>query len=299
LDSLFHLHQPGFSRFVSVSFILHIVILAIALLLVQGGGQKRIFMAPTYTNVNLIAPAAPKKKAPGKAAKTVKAKKKVAVKKTVVKKKAKPAVKKKTIALKKEVAPPPPVKPVEVEKKISIEDALAKLEKKVAEEEEDLMVAAMIERLAKKTEEEERKKKELLEELRAEIAEYDEASKSVAAETSLQQSSANAYEGLSSEIFDLQFKSYYNKVGAKIQSLWIYSGDADKERLTLITIKINKAGALIDYWIEQKSGDRQFDDSALRAVEKSAPLPPLPKDYNEESIEIGLRFCPGGCINKK
>ena len=265
-------------------------------------------MTPTYTNVSLVAPAAVKVKAPGKAAKPVKAKKKIAVKKTakkavikktVVKKKAAPAPKKKTIALKKKVAPPVPIKPVEVEKKISIEDALANLEKKMAEEEEDLMVAAMIERLAQKSEEEEKKKKKLLKELRAEIAEYDEASKSVAAETSPQQSSANTYNGLNSEIFDLKFKSYYSRVGAKIQSLWIFSGDVDKERLTLVTIKINKAGVLIDYWIEQKSGDRQFDDSALRAVEKAAPLPPLPDDFNEESLEIGLRFCPGGCINEE
>ena len=66
-----------------------------------------------------------------------------------------------------------------MEEKVSIDDALSKLKKKVAEEEEDLMVAAMIEKLAKKTERK-RRKKEFMEELRAEIAEYDEANKSVA-----------------------------------------------------------------------------------------------------------------------
>ncbi|MBE9531476.1 MAG: TonB family protein [Proteobacteria bacterium] len=291
MDSLFRLQQPGLSKFVSASLIIHIVILAVALLLVQGK-QGRVFITPTYTKVNLIAPQATKKKAPAKAVKPAKAKKKVAIKKAKpVVKKTEPVVKKKAIALKKAKTPPPVAKPVEVEQKVSIDDALSKLEKKVAEEEEDLMVAAMIERLAKKTEAEERKKKELLEELRAEIAEYETANNSVDA-----QSSANAFEGLSSEIFDLKFKSYYNKVGAKIQSLWIYSGDAHKELQTLITIKINKNGALLDYWVEKKSGDHKFDDSALRAVEKAAPFPVLPEDYNEEDIEIGLRFCPGGCV---
>lgn len=290
METLFHLHQPGFSKFVSASFILHMVILTVALFAVKGS-QGRIFITPTYTKVNLIAPStksAVKKKTPGKALKRVQ-----------VKKKAAPPVvrtKKKTIALKKAKTPPVPAK---VEKKVSIEEAMAKLEKKVAEDKEDMMVAAMIERLAKKNEAKQREKDKLLDELRAEIADYGEANKSVDVGTGAQQVSANASEGLSSEIFDLQFKSYYNKVGSKIQSLWIYPGNTKRDLLTLITIKINKQGVLIDYWIEKKSKDPLFDKSALRAVEKAAPLPPLPADYNEDSIEIGLRFCPGGCVENK
>ena len=103
MDSLFHLHQPGFSRFVSASFILHIVILVVALFLVHGS-QKKIFITPTYTKVNLIAPQVAKKKAPSKKTKQAKAvKKTVAVKKAAVKKPS--PLKKKTIALKKEVSP--------------------------------------------------------------------------------------------------------------------------------------------------------------------------------------------------
>ncbi len=222
--------------------------------------------------MNLIAPSVKKKR--------------VAVKKAPIKKTVKAPTKKKTIALKKEVTP----KPVEVKEKVSLEDAISRLEKEVAEEEEDLLIASRIEELSKKTEEEDKEKQELMEALRAEISEYEEANKSVSAATS-----ANIHEGVSSELFDLQFKSYYNKVGAKIQSLWNYPGDTDKELETLITIKINRGGALLDYWVEKKSKAKFFDDSALRAVEKAAPFPPLPEQYNENSIEIGLRFCPGGC----
>ena len=235
------------------------------------GSQKKIFITPTYTKVNLIAP--------------VPRKKKVAVKKTVVKKTVK-APAKKTIALKEEVAP----KPVEVKEKASVEDAISRLEKAMAEEEEDLLIASRIEELSKKTEEEDKEKQELMEALRSEIAEYEDANKSVSAAAS-----ANIHEGVSSELFDLQFKSYYNKVGAKIQSLWNYPGEKDKELKTVITIKINRGGALLDYWIEKKSKAKFFDDSALRAIEKAAPFPPLPEEYNENSIEMGIRFCPGGC----
>lgn len=302
MESLFHLHQPGFTRFVSVSFIVHIVILAIALFSVQGS-QKNIFITPAYTRVNLIAPAVKKRKAPIKATKQAR-KKKAALKKTKVKKivKAKAAVKKKTIALKKSITPPPPpAKPVEVKEEVSIDDAISRLEMEVATEEEDLMVAAMIERLQKKTEAEEREQAELMEELRGELESYGEGQMSVAADSQVpgqSLSSANAYEGLSNELFELQFKSYYNKIGARIQSLWIYPGDADEELKTLVTIKIHKDGILLDYWVESKSGEPVFDDSTLRAIEKAAPFPPLPADYNEESLEIGLRFCPGGCVEK-
>ena len=274
MESLFHLHQPGFSRFVSLSFIAHIVILAIALFIVHGN-QKKIFISPTYTKVNLVAPTVrKKKKAPIRATKQARAKK-AAVKKTKIKKAQKvKAPAKKTIALKKSVVPPTPAEPVKVEQKVSIDDAISKLEKEVAEEEEDLMVAAMIERLKAKTEEEEKQKEQLLEELKGKLAAYDEAQKSVSAEMAGQNlSSANAYEGLTSELFDLQFKSYYNKIGAKIQSLWIYPGKSNKMLETLVTIRINKNGALLDYWVEKKSGDTTFDDSTLRAVKERGPVP--------------------------
>ncbi|TNF50181.1 energy transducer TonB, partial [bacterium] len=38
------------------------------------------------------------------------------------------------------------------------------------------------------------------------------------------------------------------------------------------------------------SGNIYYDQSALRAIRKASPLPPLPQDLDEESLEVGINF---------
>ena len=59
---------------------------------------------------------------------------------------------------------------------------------------------------------------------------------------------------------------------------------------TIIDVKISRSGALEHMGFEKRSGNRYFDDSALRAVKKSSPFPPLPYWIMDNSIEIGIRF---------
>ena len=59
---------------------------------------------------------------------------------------------------------------------------------------------------------------------------------------------------------------------------------------TIINVKILRSGALEYMGFEKRSGNRYFDDSALRAVKKSSPFPPLPSWIMDSSIEIGIRF---------
>jgi outer membrane biosynthesis protein TonB len=40
------------------------------------------------------------------------------------------------------------------------------------------------------------------------------------------------------------------------------------------------------------SGNQQFDTSVMNAVKKANPLPPLPDDFRESFLEIGIRFIP-------
>jgi TonB family protein len=96
------------------------------------------------------------------------------------------------------------------------------------------------------------------------------------------------------ELFDLEFKAYYNKVGARIQSRWVYAG-TDKELEAVLSIKIARSGELKKIIFEKRSRNADFDDSALRAVKKAAPFPPLPEEIGGDFLELGVRFCPGGC----
>jgi TonB family protein len=64
----------------------------------------------------------------------------------------------------------------------------------------------------------------------------------------------------------------------------------EKDIITIIYVKISRSGALERADFEKRSGNRYFDDSALRAVKKSNPFPPLPYWITDKSIEIGIRF---------
>ena len=64
----------------------------------------------------------------------------------------------------------------------------------------------------------------------------------------------------------------------------------EKNITAIIDIRIARSGALEYANFEKRSGNRFFDDSALRAVKKSSPFPPLPYWIMDKSIEIGIRF---------
>ncbi len=68
---------------------------------------------------------------------------------------------------------------------------------------------------------------------------------------------------------------------------------APKENIeTIISIKILRDGTLDYTGFEKKSGNRYFDDAAVKAIKKSTPFPPFPEGIREGSIEIGIIFHP-------
>jgi TonB family protein len=59
---------------------------------------------------------------------------------------------------------------------------------------------------------------------------------------------------------------------------------------TVVYFKIGKDGQVSDLKVEESSGVTSLDLSAMRAVKASAPLPPLPRDYEEAYLVIHLIF---------
>ncbi|HKK91545.1 MAG TPA: energy transducer TonB [Desulfobacteraceae bacterium] len=81
----------------------------------------------------------------------------------------------------------------------------------------------------------------------------------------------------------------------RIQQNWVFNerlARAAKDSEVRILIKILKNGRIRDIWFETRSGNNYLDDSAYKAVQKSNPLPPLPKGYS--SYDVGLIFTPSG-----
>jgi len=58
----------------------------------------------------------------------------------------------------------------------------------------------------------------------------------------------------------------------------------------VIEVRIAKSGAVEHIGFEKRSGNSYFDESALRAVKKSTPFPPLGGWTSGRTVEIGIRF---------
>ena len=104
-------------------------------------------------------------------------------------------------------------------------------------------------------------------------------------------SSANMVKISESEV-NAQTKEYIGAVWSRVKKNWTMpQALMPKENIeTIIDVKISRNGALDYMGFEKRSGNRYFDDSALRAVKKSSPFPPLPYWIMDKSIEIGIRF---------
>lgn len=89
------------------------------------------------------------------------------------------------------------------------------------------------------------------------------------------------------------FAYYLGAVQNKISGNWDPPGGILKlgqtEKAT-VYFKILRNGQIKDLSIESSSGIFFFDQSALRAVSRSVPLPPLPVGYGEESLGIHFDF---------
>ncbi len=57
-----------------------------------------------------------------------------------------------------------------------------------------------------------------------------------------------------------------------------------------LSLRIFRSGQVRDLAVDSPSGDRLLDDSALRAVRLSTPLPPLPPLYKAETLFLRVRF---------
>jgi TonB family protein len=90
-------------------------------------------------------------------------------------------------------------------------------------------------------------------------------------------------------------QKYYLDVQDKMNAVWNKpSMAAGKKNLEImqVTIKIRKDGKLVDINVDKGSGNRIYDESAIRAIRAAEPLPPIPAALNRDSVEVTLRFNP-------
>lgn len=92
-----------------------------------------------------------------------------------------------------------------------------------------------------------------------------------------------------------RLSDYYDSIWAKIKKEWTLPENLPKGRTTLettIVIVIDREGKIQKSWFERKSGNTLFDQRAMRAIKKAEPLPPIPKEFSDPTLEMGFRFHP-------
>jgi TonB family protein len=101
--------------------------------------------------------------------------------------------------------------------------------------------------------------------------------------------------GLSSQIglSDFPYTYYLQIITDRVSSNWFTSlvdpgvkGDFQ----SVVHFQIFRNGQISDVRIHESSGLRSLDQSAVRSVQRSAPFPPLPRDYERDQLGIYLIF---------
>lgn len=192
----------------------------------------------------------------------------------------------------------PPAPPVLKEEKSKPIEKAKPIEKPKKDD-----IVEKVKKPEKKTEEVEKKKESLkhlqeaLEEIRKKVA-LDEIQKKVGHREPVEEKPPLIPPPKVSSTLEFKLEEYYNKVVEnKIKEEWTIPENLLKEKElvdleAILVIIIEQNGKIQKWWFEKRSGNALYDQSAMRAIIKAEPLPPIPKELNKDRIEFGIRFRP-------
>ncbi|HHO47609.1 MAG TPA: TonB family protein [Desulfobacteraceae bacterium] len=188
------------------------------------------------------------------------------------------------------VEAPAPVKPVSLQplkKKVQKADPAKLAEEQVRRQQEVERQKA----LAAARAEEERARLEA-ERARSALAE-------VIRQRGVQQSASTARRSSGGkEVQSIVLQQYLIALQDRVQQFWILPDmrQWDPALETVVVLTIRPDGTVAETLVEKKSTDPFFDQFVMKTVQNASPLPPFPKLMKESSIEVGLRFRPGGVV---
>lgn len=87
--------------------------------------------------------------------------------------------------------------------------------------------------------------------------------------------------------------AYSDAMHEKISSKWSPPA-VDKDSRVVLEFTIQKNGHVINPKIYKSSGNKQLDDSAMKALRSASPLPPLPLNFEQNSLNVKFDFAVKG-----
>jgi len=89
----------------------------------------------------------------------------------------------------------------------------------------------------------------------------------------------------------MDFIIYQNRMLGTIKDNWTWVGQRSNLKV-VVHFGIKETGDIVGLKIVQPSGDPSYDESVLRAVKKSSPLPAPPESYRKDFADVELTFRP-------
>lgn len=91
-------------------------------------------------------------------------------------------------------------------------------------------------------------------------------------------------------------RMYYAAITNRLLQFWALPESMQKQANLMSTavITINKNGQIADILMENRSGNRVFDQFVTRTIKAANPMPAIPAAMKKQRVEIGLNFKPGG-----
>ncbi len=96
-------------------------------------------------------------------------------------------------------------------------------------------------------------------------------------------------------IESISLQLYKGQIESRITNNWIYPaalimGTEKRDLEAIIVLKVKKSGEIIRFWFKKRSNDAIFDNSLIKAIKRSNPLPPFPEGYKKRYEEIEIHF---------
>lgn len=83
--------------------------------------------------------------------------------------------------------------------------------------------------------------------------------------------------------------AYANELQQYVKSAWHWMPSSGRLR-AYVSVKIEMDGRILNIRVEESSGNAQFDDSVVRAIEKASPVPKPPTEYYADFSNVGFWF---------
>jgi len=89
----------------------------------------------------------------------------------------------------------------------------------------------------------------------------------------------------------MEFVIYQNRMLSTIKTNWVWVGQRSNLRV-VVRFNVKENGEIFGLKVVQASGNASYDESVIRAVNKSSPLPAPPEAVRNDFSEVELAFRP-------